>query len=219
MVRRVRSCRWKSHSSKRKERIHPHNQTLFFNLEITQLQTEGAVKNESAINHKKDEMAGLKRVDIFADQGMAPFRNNPNIKVLSDLVNAYLSNDIDGFNSIFNKDKQKIVDDPFVNTYVEDILLSVRTQAVIKLLKPYTEISLSFIATELQITETDVEYLLVSLILDGKLPGSLDQMTGILRIEKHMEGAKSYTAMSKWAKQVDSLNISVLAKVGGSAKY
>jgi len=182
-------------------------------MEITQLQSEGAQQNESQINQKKEEIAGLKRVDIFADQGMAPFQNRANIRYLSDLVNAYLSSDIDGFNSIFNEHKQEILDDPFVNTYVEDILLSVRTQAVIKLLKPYTEISMGFVAQELQISSPDVEFLLVSLILDGKLAGSIDQMTGVLRIEKHMEDTKRYAAMGKWAKQVGSLNASIAAKI------
>jgi hypothetical protein len=65
-------------------------------VEITQLNSDGAEQNKAAIQQKKDEMAGLKRVDIFADQGMAPFQDRPNIRFLSDLVNAYLSSDIDG---------------------------------------------------------------------------------------------------------------------------
>jgi len=188
-------------------------------MEITQLQSEGAQQNEAAINQKKDEITGLKRVDIFADQGMAPFQNRANIRYLSDLVNAYLSSDIDGFNDIFNSHKQEILDDPFVNTYVEDILLSVRTQAVIKLLKPYTEITMDFVASELQISSPDVEFLLVSLILDGKLAGSIDQMTGVLRIEKHMEGTKRYAAMGKWANQLGALNSSVAAKVTANTAH
>jgi len=184
-------------------------------MEITQLQSEGAQQNEQQIDQKKEEMAGLKRVDIFADQGMAPFQDRPNIRYLSDLVNAYLSSNIDGFNEIFNAHKQEILDDPFVNTYVEDILLSVRTQAVIKLLKPYTEIGMSFVAEELQIAVQEVEFLLVALILDGKLSGSIDQMSGILSINKSAEGDKRYAAMGKWSQQLGAVNSSIAAKITG----
>jgi COP9 signalosome complex subunit 2 len=184
-------------------------------MEITQLQSEGAQQNEAAINQKKDEMAGLKRVDIFADQGMAPFQDRPNIRYLSDLVNAYLSSNIDGFNEIFNAHKQEILDDPFVNTYVEDILLSVRTQAIIKLIKPYTEIGMDFIAEELQIKVEEVEFLLVGLILDGKLSGSIDQMKSMLSINKRAEGEKRYAAMGKWAQQLAAVNSSIAGKISG----
>jgi len=186
-------------------------------VELTQLQSEGSQQHETAIQQKKEEMAGLKRVDIFADQGMAPFQDRPNIRFLSDLVNAYLSSDIDGFNSIFNSHKQEILDDPFVNTYVEDILLSVRTQAVIKLLKPYTAIGMDFVAEELQITVQEVEFLLVALVLDGKLSGSIDQMTGILNINKQAEGEKRYAAMGKWASQLSGMNSSIAGKISGGA--
>lgn len=185
-------------------------------MEITQLQAEGAQQNEATINFKKEEMAGLKRVDIFADQGMAPLKDRPSIRYLSDLVNAYLSSDIDGFNDIFNAHKQEILDDPFVNTYVEDILLSVRTQAVLMLLKPYTEIGMSFIAEELQITVQEVEFLLVALILDGKLSGTIDQMNGVLSINKSAEGDKRYAAMGKWAKQLSAVHGSIAGKIQGS---
>ena len=122
----------------------------------------------------------------------------------------------DGFNEIFNEHKQEILDDPFVNVYVEDILLSVRTQAIIKLLKPYTEIGMDFIAEELDITVNDVELLLVALILDGKLSGSIDQMTGSLSINKRADGEKRYAAMGKWANQLGAVSSSVATKVSAS---
>lgn len=36
--------------------------------------------------------------------------------------------------------------DPFIRTYIDEVLRNIRTQVLIKLIKPYTRIELSFIA-------------------------------------------------------------------------
>jgi len=185
--------------------------------QINELMAAGPQQNEMAIKEKQKEQQGLKKVNLFADPGIAPFQNRANIKFLSDLLDAYMVSDIDSFNAIFNENRQAIMDDPFVNTYVEDILLSVRTQVVIRLLKPYTEISMDFIGQELQIPVEEVELLLVSCILDGKLAGSIDQIAGVLRVESQQraQGSKRFVAIGHWAKQLAGLNSSLVAKVAG----
>ena len=50
-----------------------------------------------------------------------------------------------------------------------------RTQVVLKLIQPYTRIRIAFVAHQLNIEERDVEQLLVSLILDGRIQGHIDQ--------------------------------------------
>lgn len=49
---------------------------------------------------------------------------------------------------------------------VLDLLRNIRTQVLIKLIKPYTRIHIPFISNELNIDATDVEALLVQCILD-----------------------------------------------------
>ncbi|KAJ8967242.1 hypothetical protein NQ317_010822 [Molorchus minor] len=50
--------------------------------------------------------------------------------------------------------------------HIEDLLRNIRTQVLIKLIKPYTRIQIPFISTELNIDVSEVESLLVSCILD-----------------------------------------------------
>lgn len=50
--------------------------------------------------------------------------------------------------------------------YFIALLSNIRTQVLIKLIRPYTRIHISFIAEELNIEESDVESLLVTCILD-----------------------------------------------------
>lgn len=46
---------------------------------------------------------------------------------------------------------------------------------VLKLIQPYTRIRIPYVSKQLNVPEADVEQLLVSLILDGRIRGSLDQ--------------------------------------------
>lgn len=38
------------------------------------------------------------------------------------------------------------MDDPFIRNYIEDLLKNVRTQVLLKLIKPYTRIRIPFIS-------------------------------------------------------------------------
>ncbi len=49
-------------------------------------------------------------------------------------------------------------------------------QVVLKLIQPYTRIRIAFVAQQLNVDERDVEQLLVSLILDGRIQGHIDQV-------------------------------------------
>jgi hypothetical protein len=70
--------------------------------------------------------------------------------------------------------------DPFIRNYIEDLLQTIRTQVLLKLVKPYTQISLAYLASEraLNIPIEECEALCVALILDGTLQGSIDGATG-----------------------------------------
>lgn len=100
------------------------------------------------------------------------------------------------------------MDDPFIRNYIEDLLKNVRTQVLLKLIKPYTRIRIPFISKvkfisiflivyykdvvtrlniimlielqELNVPEKDVEQLLVSLILDNRIEGHIDQVNRLL---------------------------------------
>lgn len=78
--------------------------------------------------------------------------------------------------NIFAACRQTIYDDAFIRQYIEDLLKNIRTQVVLKLIQPYTRIRIPFISRELNIPEGDVEQLLVSLILDSRISGYVDQV-------------------------------------------
>ena len=56
-------------------------------------------------------------------------------------------------------------------------------QVVLKLIQPYSRIRIPFVSQQLNIPEADVEHLLVSLILDNRIAGHLDQVLAPYRQE------------------------------------
>lgn len=42
--------------------------------------------------------------------------------------------------------RRTIMDDPFIRNYIEDLLKNIRTQVLLKLIKPYTRIRIPFIS-------------------------------------------------------------------------
>ena len=79
---------------------------------------------------------------------------------------AYQNDDIVAFEKIVSTNRTIIMQDPFIREHIEDLLKNVRTNLLIKLIKPYTRINISYISAELNVEAEEVENLLVSCILD-----------------------------------------------------
>lgn len=50
------------------------------------------------------------------------------------------------FGIFVQSNRRTIMDDPFIRNYIEDLLKNVRTQVLLKLIKPYTRIRIPFIS-------------------------------------------------------------------------
>ena len=95
---------------------------------------------------------------------MAPdsYKNDPQIKAMTDLVDAYQRREVHaaekilkgessrrGHNALLTivaDNKATIMDDSFIRSYIGELLRSLRTQYLIDLIKPYTRLELSFLA-------------------------------------------------------------------------
>jgi COP9 signalosome complex subunit 2 len=122
-------------------------------------------------------------VDPFDAQEVKPYRNAPEVMAMRDLVTAYQSNDISLFEKLLKTHREQVMGDDFIRDYIEDLLRSIRTQVLVKLIKPYTRIQISFISQELNIPDDDVEALIVALILDGRVDAKIDQPARVVYID------------------------------------
>ena len=94
---------------------------------------------------------------------------------MTNLVAAFHNNEIEKFEEIL---RRNIMDDEFVKSHIADLLRTIRTQVLQSVI---TRMSLKFLASSLNnISVEDVESILITLILEGKLDGKIDQVNGIL---------------------------------------
>ncbi|OXA61189.1 COP9 signalosome complex subunit 2 [Folsomia candida] len=153
-------------------------------------------------------------INPFDSQEAKPYKNDPDILAMTNLVSAYQNNDITEFEKILKQNRSNIMDDPFIREHIEDLLRNIRTQVLIKLIKPYTRIHIPFISKELNIDASEVEALLVSCILDNTVRGKIDQVNLVLEL-KHESGSdfSRYSALNKWTSQLSSLHSSIVSKI------
>ncbi|XP_011189326.1 PREDICTED: COP9 signalosome complex subunit 2 [Bactrocera latifrons] len=152
-------------------------------------------------------------INPFDSQEAKPYKQDPEIVAMTKLVISYQNNDITEFESILKTNHKSIMDDQFIREHIEDLLRNIRTQVLIKLIRPYKNIGIPFIATKLKIEAAEVESLLVSCILDNTIQGRIDQINQVLQLDKENSNAARYNAVDGWANQISSLHQAVVNKM------
>ncbi|KAF9204282.1 COP9/signalosome complex subunit Csn2 [Haplosporangium sp. Z 27] len=153
------------------------------------------------------------QINPFDSQETKPYKNDPQIVAMTNLVSAYQREDIREFEKILRDNRATIMDDPFIRDYIDDVLKNIRTQVLIRLIKPYTRIEIQFISRQLNIPAQDVEDLLVGLILDKKIAGHIDQVNQRLELQRQTTGTLRYNAMDKWSTNLATMYTANISKV------
>lgn len=95
--------------------------------------------------------------------------------------------------------------DPFVREYIHELLKNIRTEVLIKLIRPYTRIKIPYISKKLNIPSEEVEVLLVGCVLDGTVSGQIDQINQLFYHDRGGASEQRYAAISSWSKQLTTL--------------
>jgi len=152
-------------------------------------------------------------INPFDSQEAKPYKEHAEIVAMTNLVAAYMNNRIREFEKIIKTNAAELMGDPFIKMYIEDLLKNIRTQVLLQVIRPYTRIRISFIATELNVPAHEVEPLLVALILDGQIDGHIDQLAQLLLLNKEAAQTKKYDAIDKWSSQLAALQQTVFTKL------
>ncbi|XP_031551892.1 COP9 signalosome complex subunit 2-like [Actinia tenebrosa] len=177
---------------------------------------EQSLHIKSAIPHPliMGVIRGLEPVTQTAGLTAAkPYKNDPEILAMTNLVSAYQNDDINEFEKILKTNRKNIMDDQFIREHIEDLLRNIRTQVLIKLIKPYTRIHIPFISKELNIDRDEVESLLVSCILDNTIHGRIDQVNQLLELDRRSQSADRFTGLDRWTTQLNSLHTAIINKI------
>ncbi|KAL8710228.1 MAG: hypothetical protein Q9220_005159 [cf. Caloplaca sp. 1 TL-2023] len=184
--------------------------------------------NESFRNY--DEAGSLQRIQVlkylvlttmlmkseinpFDSQETKPYKNDPRISAMTDLVDAYQRDDIQRYESILQNNKD-VLADPFIAENIDEVTRNMRTKGVLKLIAPYTRFNLAFIAKQLKISVAEVQDIVGFLIVDHKLKGKINQEKGTVEVENVEEVGRTYS-MQKWSSAVDSLWRTILDEGDG----
>jgi len=158
-------------------------------------------------------------VNPFDSQETKPYKNDPQIKAMTDLVDAYQRREVHSAEKILRDNRATIMDDAFIRSYIGELLRSLRTQYLIDLIKPYSRLELSFLAKQLNVEIQEVEDLLIGLILEGKVDGRIDQVGMKLELDRKQNlEKKRYSALQKWADNLEVVHGAVVAKTGSGGR-
>lgn len=143
-------------------------------------------------------------INPFDSQEVRPYKDDPEIVAMTNLVDAFHANDIEKFERILKRNEGRIMDDEFIREYLEDLLRTIRMQVLHEILRPYTRISIKAISKKLNgIQVKDVENLLVTAILDGTLDARIDQVNGVLLKNTDSRGGHSSISSKAHSSEVD----------------
>lgn len=152
-------------------------------------------------------------INPFDSQETKPYKNDPRISAMTNLVDAYQRDDIHGYENILQTNKDLLAD-PFIAENIDEVTRNMRTKAVLKLVAPYTRFTLQFISKQLKISLPEVQDILGFLIVDKKLHGKMDQQTGTVEVESSTDMDR-VNALREWSSAIGSLWSTVLQEVGG----
>lgn len=145
------------------------------------------------------------------------YRNDPRISSLTDLVEAYQQDDIHRYESILQKN-QGILEDPFIAENINEVTRNIRSQAMLKLIAPYTRFTLAFVAKKLNVPVDEVQEILAFLILDEKFQGKINQHTGMVQVDD-LRDAGRLQALQGLASAVKSLQDTTLGACDPTITY
>lgn len=142
-------------------------------------------------------------INPFDSQETKPYRNDPRISAMTDLVDAFQKDDIHSYEAILSKN-QDVLADPFIAENIDEVSRNMRTKAVLKLIAPYTRFNLSFISKQIKISVPEVQDILSFLIMDKKLNAKIDQESGTVVVESASDSER-LRSLQEWSSSLKTL--------------
>jgi len=160
-------------------------------------------------------MLALSDINPFAAREAKVYQEEKEITAMMQLRQSYDNNELTRFEQTLHDKRNKILDDPFIMSYVEPLRHKMREQVLLSLVRPYKKITLKFISQELKMTVEDVEQLIINMILDQRLQGKIDQLEGFLFLGEHKvsAAAKKFDALQRWTDSINVLKTSLNQKI------
>lgn len=152
-------------------------------------------------------------INPFDSQETKPYRNDPRISAMTELVDSYQRDDVHRYESIL-KDNPDLLQDKFIAENIDEVSRTMRTKAVLKLVAPYSRFTLTFVAKHIRIPVNEVQDILGVLIVDKKLKAKIDQENGTVTVD-NVENEEQIERLRDWTNAVSDLWSAVLSEGEG----
>ncbi|KAI9840251.1 MAG: hypothetical protein M1838_004143 [Thelocarpon superellum] len=142
-------------------------------------------------------------INPFDSQETKPYRNDPRIAAMTELVEAYQQDDIHRYEAILQS-KQDVLADAFIAENIDEVTRNMRTKAILKVIAPYQRFKVDFVAQQLCISVAEVLDILGLLIIDGQFEGKIDEALGTVEVTRTVS-TERLDAMQMWGQSFVSL--------------
>jgi COP9 signalosome complex subunit 2 len=151
-------------------------------------------------------MIALREINPFDSREAKVYKDDKEIKGMMRLRQAFESSDVKEFEAVLHDRSLGITDDAFLSQYVDSLLRNIRSQVLVRLVRPYQRVRTSYLAHEINVSIDDLESLLVQLILDGKIAAKLDQRNAILDMDcAARKDTTKYDAINTWLNRLGDI--------------
>lgn len=96
------------------------------------------------------------------------------------ITNAHRQKSLRGFQTVLVENKEIIEKDEIIHSHVQNLYENLLQQNLMKIVKPYSRVEISYIAELVNLETGVVQSKLSEMILDKKFEGTLDQGNGCL---------------------------------------
>ena len=155
-------------------------------------------------------------INPFDSQETKPYKNDPRIAAMTDLVDSFQHDDIHAYEKVLQKNKD-LLKDSFIAENIDEVTRNMRTKAVLKLIAPYTRFRLSYVAKQLDISLPEVQDIIGFLVIDNKLRAKIDQAQGTVEVDDGGDVDRT-NALAQWSSAIASLWPTVLGEEDGPVK-
>ncbi|KAL9114932.1 MAG: hypothetical protein Q9227_001175 [Pyrenula ochraceoflavens] len=142
-------------------------------------------------------------INPFESQETKPYKDDPRIAAMTNLVDAFQQDDIHRYESILRTNPD-LMSDPFIAENIDEVTRTMRTKAVLKLIAPYCRFTLAFIARKIKIPIEEVQDILGVLIVEGKLKAKINQEAGTVTKADNID-INRLSTVSEWTRSIEKL--------------
>lgn len=153
-------------------------------------------------------------VDQMSTNEAKIYAGDASIIGMNDLKEGLVKNQIETIKKVLADKQIALLADPFIKTYVGDLLRTARLNALEAVCKPYKTVKLDFLAAKMDVEVAEIRSLLSELILEDRMEGQIDQLNGFLELRSR-EGqvAHKHRAMQVWGDKLLDVHKQLLKKV------